>query len=580
MIERAQSVSRTASRTAELIRVESFSVVFDGQRIVSDFSATFGPGERVALLGPSGCGKSTIALCLNGIIPHRIEAETTGSIELAAVPMSRLEPGEISRRVGVVFQDPDAQFCMITPEDEIAFGLEIAGFDRPAMISRVDAIVEEFGLGPFRRERIDRLSGGMKQRVATAAVLALEPDVLILDEATASLDRPAAEALARAIIARLERKPATALIVIEHELDPFLPILTRVIAMSRDGAIETDTTPDAFFSAITRLPAPSISIPHSVDLVSRVDRASGRSEIVDAKNARQTALRLARDSASAVDVLEVTRPGSPRNPESRSSTTPVIAFRSVSVTHGGPRTVHALDDVTLDFHRNSIVALTGSNGAGKTTVALAALAIVRPTSGQIEVNGRSTARLRPAEIGDRVGLVFQNPEYQFVTSRVRDEIAYGPRLARVLTEAEIAARVNRLLEQFGLTNRADVSPFALSHGEKRRLSVATMLIRGCDAVFLDEPTLGQDASSRREIADEIVRLRGDGVAVIVITHDLDLVWRIADTVVVLDRGRVVAEGSPGTVYGSRGVVESNSAVQPPDIAVWYAEARRALDLPA
>ncbi len=557
----------------------SFSVIFDGESIVSEFSATFNAGERVALLGPSGCGKSTVALCLNGIIPHRIEAETKGSIDLAGVPMSSLEPGQISRRVGVVFQDPDAQFCMITPEDEIAFGLEIAGFDRPAMISRVDAIIDEFGLSPFRHERIDRLSGGMKQRVATAAVLALDPDVLILDEATASLDRSAAEALARAIAARLDRKPATALIVIEHDLDPFLPILTRVISMNSDGGIDTDTTPDRFFSSIPDT-SPVIAIPRSVDLVRRVNRVRGEDVTVDVKSARQTALRMARDGLTAHDVLGIARPGSSAVRKPVAATNPVIAFRSVSVTYGGPRAVHALDDVTLSFHRDSIVALTGPNGAGKTTVALAALNIVRATEGRIEVNGRSTARLRPAEIGDRVGLVFQNPEYQFVTNRVRDEIAYGPRLARVLTEPEIAARVDRLLEQFGLTNRADVSPFGLSHGEKRRLSVATMLIRGCDAVFLDEPTLGQDAASRREIADEIVRLRDDGVAVIVITHDLDLVWRIADTVVVLDSGRVVAEGSPETVYGSRDVVESNPAVLPPDLAVWYAEARRALDLPA
>lgn len=511
-----------------MVRVTDLTARYPGRPhpALSAVSLAVDRGERVLLLGPSGSGKTTLVLALAGIIPQVLPAEVEGSVTVDGVDTRTALPGSLARLIGVVFQDPDAQICMSTVEEEVAFGLENLGVPTQAMEPRIGAALDAVGMARWRTSRVDRLSGGLRQRLVLAAVLAMGTPTLVLDEPTAHLDPQGT----RAFFAALARVGDSGCLLIEHKLEHAVPLLTRVVALGSDGRVLVEGDPGTVFGRHAGLlEAHGVWLPPAT----RVARAAGMDDEVLTLD-DLTALATSRPSVAErlMQALPVPRHPVPDGPAA-------IHIRSLSHTY--PRGATALREVTLSVPEGDFLALVGSNGSGKTTLALHLAGILRPPSGRVFVLGRDMAEASAREVAGLIGYVFQNPEHQFVTESVLDEVRYTPRV-RGMGDGESLARAGEMLRRFGLAAAADRHPYRLSQGEKRRLSVATVLIAAPRVVVLDEPTFGQDARTNHDLLTDMARLNEQGVTILMITHDMEAVWQFARSVAIIHEGQIVHQG--------------------------------------
>jgi energy-coupling factor transporter ATP-binding protein EcfA2 len=543
---------------------------------------TIDPGETVLVLGPSGCGKSTFALTLNGLIPHSVPATLDGRVVVAGIDTSTSGPAELTRQIGMVFQDPDAQLVTMTVADEVAFGLENLRVDPQEMEAHIGEALAMVGLSGREHESPDRLSGGERQRLAFASVLALEPSILVLDEPTANLD-PAGTREVFALIERLAADPDRTVVLIEHDLDGCIDLVDRVVALDAHGTVLADGPPaDVFAHRGDQLAAAGVWLPETVRLARLLKRAGVPVDPLPVTLAQGTALVAGlvegghRDSAapqgSGVAHPSPSGPGTglsapsrlpPGNPMtdvvSADPSSPAVAVRDLHVRLGEREVLRGID---LEVAGGEVVAIVGSNGAGKTTLARAMMGLVAPASGTVHIGERDLRRMPALELCREVGYVFQNPEHQFVTERVADELAFGLRL-RGLDDEAIDERVEGALTRFGLTESRDASPFTLSHGQKRRLSVATMLVAGQRTLILDEPTFGQDAANADALLALLRELNDDGVTIILITHDMRIVAEHADRALVLDEGALRFDGTPEELFDQAALLVETCLERPP-----------------
>ena len=516
---------------------------------LDDVSFDIDPGERVLVAGPSGSGKSTLGLCLSGLIPLSIDADLAGTVAVNGRPVVDYAPGDLAEHVGMVFQDPNSQFTMLTVEDEVAFGLENLGLPADAMPGRVEDALRAVGLADRARWRIDRLSGGQQQRLALAAALAMRPDVLVLDEPSAHLDPRSA----RELYAAVDDSGVSTLVTIEHNLDLAVPRLERGLLLDRAGRLIADTPLAIAFGTAesarrwaeqgVRLPTPAaIALAHG------------------ACNPLPLTFEDAAESLAREHALAAVTVGAPRV---RAQGDVVIEARGLRQRYVGPATSHlALRDVDLTVREGELLAIVGANGSGKSTLLRVLTGLLKPERGSVSVDGVPLASASARQVAGLVAHVFQNPEAGFVADTVEDEVAYGPRALR-WSAAEIGRHTDALLDTFGLSALRRANPFSLSEGQKRRLSVATSLVLGPKALLLDEPTFGQDRHSAEALMDEIAHLCQRGLAVVIATHDLSLVSQIADRVVALADGQVVFDGTPEALVANARLLERIGQEEPP-----------------
>ncbi len=550
----------------------SFRYAASERWVLRHVNLTVRPGETVLILGPSGCGKSTLALCLNGLIPALIEGDMTGRIvwnsDGPAAVGGAPQPGPsaaIAHGVASVFQDPETQMVMPRVAEEVAFGLENLGVPASEMPARIDAALRAVGLETEARTWVDDLSGGQKQRLALAATLALEPNVLVLDEPTANLD-PQATAAFFDLLRRVKAERRLSIVLIEHRLDAVLPLVDTIVAMNRSGGVlASGATRDVLRQHSAALQAEGVWLPVACTLMQALRQ----------QDAPTCACPVTLDEAEAVLRGQVSAAhwpppaptvGTIRAPGAGAA----VELEDVSFSYpGGPP---ALQGINLTIGRGRFFALVGANGSGKTTLAKHLVGLLRPTRGRVVVLGQDAARRSPAELARHVGYVFQNPEHQFVTDRVRDELAYS--LRGRWSEDDIAARVLQLLTTFGLQGYEDENPFNLSQGQKRRLSVATMVALDQPALILDEPSFGQDQQSTAALMATLRELHARGVTIVFISHDMQLVAEYADEVAVLSEGRIVFQGAPRDLFTRDDVLQQAGLLRPPLV-----ELARRLGLP-
>jgi energy-coupling factor transporter ATP-binding protein EcfA2 len=445
---------------------------------LTDVDLVVEPGERILLTGASGAGKSTFLAALAGILDAE-GTEVTGELTIDGG-----SPRAARGRLGLLAQDPDSQLVMTRAGDDVAFGLENAGLPPELIWPRVDEALASVGF-PYGRDRpTQALSGGEKQRLVLAGALARRPGLLLLDEPTAQLD-PAGAALVRAAVARSTADRTATVVVVDHDAGPWLPLVDRVVEVVPGGLIEhgPDWQPVPRTGGLNLLPAPDGPV-----LV----------------------------TAEAAGFIY------------RGSAAPALPPTTAVVTSG------------------RVLAVSGPNGTGKSTLALLLAGLRAPTSGRVlaaaelatdvRKNRTEPHRWRAAELVTRIGTVFQHPEQQFLTGRLRDELALGP-LRSGAHAASARATSEELLERLGLTPFADANPYTLSGGQQRRLSVATALATSPRVLVLDEPTFGQDAATWRELVTLLAEQRARGCAVAVMTHDADLVRVLADDRLMVGRTR-------------------------------------------
>ncbi|MDR6882910.1 ABC transporter ATP-binding protein [Bacillus sp. 3255] len=437
------------------------------------------PGEKVLLLGPSGCGKSTLLQVLSGIVPDIIELPLKA--DHVAVPS----------RWGYVFQDPDAQFCMPYVDEEIAFVLENMQVPREEMPAQIEHYLQLVGLRlEDSHTLISQLSQGMKQRLAIASVLALEPEVLFLDEPTALLDEEGTQLVWETIRSVSADKT---LVIVEHKIDGILDLVDRLIVLSPEGELMADGSPSAVFSTYRQQLADyGIWYPGVWD--------------------------------------DMGYPAASARSAARADHQPIMRLDGFIGLRGG--TIRTSVD-NLNVYPGDWIAVTGGNGAGKSSLLLAMMRLI-PTRGSCRVEGAKGGKIE--QLAEHVGFVFQNPEFQFVTNSVEEELAYS--LPEGGGSAAQQAHMHELLRQYDLLGLRKRHPFQLSMGQKRRLSVATAMVRGPRILLLDEPTFGLDAHGTMRMLEQLERLRAAGTAIVMVTHDDEIVQRCATRVWQVEAGRV------------------------------------------
>ncbi|HUX86004.1 MAG TPA: ABC transporter ATP-binding protein [Chloroflexota bacterium] len=554
------------------IRLENVSFRYAGRRLptLQHLSLTVERGETLLVLGPSGCGKSTLALCLNGLIPHSIAGEMEGQVEVAGHDVAETPVSTLARSVGIVFQDPDSQFCMLRTDDEVAFGLENLAIPPAEMPARIERSLRTVGLGHVSRERIDRLSGGARQRLALACVLALDPSILIFDEPTSNLD-PTGAADVFAEIARLKRSGDHTIVIVEHRLDQSVQLADRVLVLGPGGVPVAHGSPlDVFRGNADLLDEYGIWIPQVSELANQL-RRHGLSVEPYPITLDQAAAGVARligpglgAKHASPPALAVPTPDYERDPLAQSGMPPAVEI--CQLTYHYSRRKVALDAASLRIPDGSFFAIVGPNGAGKSTLASHLIGTIRPPRGTVRIFGRDIRELSERELTETVGYVFQNPEHQFVAQSVFDELAFGLRI-RGLPEAEIRDRVEATLSEFGLASLGRANPFTLSLGEKRRLSVAAMLVLGQRILVLDEPTFGQDRKNTTALLAKLVKLNREGNTIIMITHDVRLVAEYASDVALLVDGKVVTTGPPAQLFDDPSLLSLGHLVPPPILAL-------------
>jgi energy-coupling factor transport system ATP-binding protein len=568
------------------IDVQGLTFRYAGRKrpTLRDLSFSIPEGETVLVLGSSGCGKSTLALCLNGMIPHVVAGELTGSVCVHGAPVATQPLAETVTQVGVVFQDPETQMCMLRADEEIAFGLENLGIAPAEMPGRIRRALDLTGLDCAPSTRVDWLSGGNKQRLALASVLAMEPSVLIFDEPTSNLD-PAGARAVFATIARLKAAGRHTIVVVEHRLDQLMHLVDRVVVLGPEGVLVDDGEPHHVLqrqaAALDEFGIWKPQVSEVADaLAARGVRVRGypitvaEAQLAFAEGLRSNGL-LPGEGPSHPEGVSPGRSGllagggrlpgrngfsSPEVSLGRGAAAAAVSIRGLTARYR--RESDVLRDVHLEVHRGDMLALVGPNGAGKSTLAHHLIATMRAQKGKVFLEQRDIREISKRELAETVGYVFQNPEHQFVARTVFDELAFGLRL-RGLPEPEVQAKVEAMLDDFGLSGLAKANPFKLSHGEKRRLSVATMLILKQRLLVLDEPTFGQDRRHAEALLHKFRALNDAGTTLIVITHDMRLVAEHASRTAVLHGGRVLASTSVDELFDDQVLLEEAHLEVPP-----------------
>ncbi|MFJ7682186.1 ABC transporter ATP-binding protein [Peribacillus butanolivorans] len=466
--------------------VEKLRLKFPGDEslIFKDLSVSFVKGEKVLLLGPSGCGKSTLLQVLSGLIPHSIE-----------VPMKAKEL-ESPSSWGYVFQDPDSQFCMPFADEEIAFVLENLSVPKQQMNERIHNHIRQVGLHlDDIHTSIDTLSGGMKQRLAIASVLALEPEVIFLDEPTAMLD-PVGTKEIWDVLKEIGKDKTV--IIVEHKIDHVLEFIERIVLFNDNGQIIADGPKDIILSLYkNKMKEHGIWFPGVWD-----------EYIYD-----HAPIREQREFNDGGPIMQMQ------------------GFR------GFRKKEEKIMVEELQIHSGEWIVIRGENGAGKSTLLHALMQFIK-TNGYYELMGTSIKKVK--NLTDNMTFVFQNPEFQFVANSVYEEIAYSLRIDKKPPQ-EIEERVHALLEVFHLTAHRDKHPFQLSMGQKRRLSVAASIVKEKKIILLDEPTFGQDSKNTFALLEWFEEYRKRGITVIMVTHDDHISKNFATRIWTVKDGKVISD---------------------------------------
>jgi energy-coupling factor transport system ATP-binding protein len=545
-------VSARESAITSIASLEQVSFTYRDTATVAlrDIDLTLAPGEMVGIMGASGAGKSTLVKCLNRLVPNFEGGEFSGIVRIAGQPVDDIAVCDLAPIVGMVFQDFEAQLFSTNAGLEVAFAMQQIGLPREEIAARIGPALDAVGLAGFETRDPTSLSGGEKQRLAIAAVLALRPRVIVFDEPTSDLD-PEGRGEVLDLIHSL-RGQGLSLVVIEHEAEA-LRQCDRIILM-RAGAIIAQGAPAEVMVRLDLLEECGVHPPDLNRALTRLGISDHARDIDAAEAIIRRRIMLGSDatSAAASDPVASSPP---------TESTPLVEARCVTFAYPqGPR---VLDSIDLQIAPGEFLAIVGQNGSGKTTLAKHLVGLLQPTSGSIMLGGRDRKLLRPAETASQVGYVFQNPDHQIFAATVEDEVAFGPRNFG-LDESEIAARVAEVLHAVNLDDARERDPFLLGKGERQRLAVASVLALRPRLLILDEPTTGLDYREQRRMMALITGLNRTGIAIVIITHTPWLVAEYARRVVLLRKGRVLFDDAVHDFFEQDELLRESS-FRPPEI---------------
>ena len=530
-----------------IIEFKDFSFRYRAQQEASlhDINLKIYPGEKILIAGPSGSGKSTLAHCINGLIPCSFTGETAGTLTVAGLTPEKAGVFGMSKRVGTVLQDTDGQFIGLTVAEDIAFALENDKVPQDEMFRRVDRAAEMVQM----KDHLDRspaeLSGGQKQRVSLGGVLVDDVDILLFDEPLANLD-PAAGKRTIALIDDIARTEKVTVIIIEHRIEDVLYRDVDRIVVVNNGRIAADLKPDDLLSTDI-LSAEGMREPLYVTAIKHAGAAINPAD--HPQHIEQMNVAPYREAVR--NWYELT-PAPASRPQSE------VLLEADQVSFGYTSRHQVLQDVSFRIRKGEMVSVVGQNGAGKSTLAALICGFYSPSSGKILLEGEDIAPLSIKERGEKIGLVMQSPNQMISKPMIYEEVSLGLTV-RGVPEDEIRERVERTLRICGLYTMRNWPVSALSFGQKKRVSIASILVMNPEILILDEPTAGQDYRHSTEIMEFLRDLnRRIGLTIMMITHDMHLMLEYTDRALVLSDGHLIADDTPAAILTNEDVTDRAS----------------------
>ncbi|MBK9604290.1 MAG: ABC transporter ATP-binding protein [Anaerolineales bacterium] len=475
---------------------------------IDNISFEVKPGEILLIAGASGCGKTTLVRCINGLIPRSYKGDVSGKILVFGEEVKDWKLSQISQKIGTVLQDPERQILGTKVVNEVAFGLENLGMPREEIYQRVDEALNFLKITHLRNRETFNLSGGEKQKVALAGVLAMRPSILLLDEPLASLDPASAQDTLDAV--RTLADQGLSVLMVEHRVEDVLRIHPERVMFMSEGQVRY------------------------------LGDVAGLSKVVNYREVKLPAQDIIdRAKHDPAPLVLSPLPGAGKGPDGEA----LVKFKDVAFGYEAEREV--LHGINLEINRGDVIAVLGPNGAGKTTFVKHAIGLLKPKSGSVLVNGRDTREASVAEIASMLGYVFQSPSHMLFAPTVREELAFGPTNMKHPKD-QIEQEVKEALKIVNLSEKENDPPLALSFGQQKRVSIAAILAMQSKILVMDEPTAGQDYQNYMNFMDSILKMPVFE-AIIFITHDVDLAVIYANRVLMVNDGQLVADGKPQDV---------------------------------
>lgn len=525
------------------ISFNQFTFQYDAQAeaTLKDISFDIAKGEKVLILGPSGSGKSTLAQCLNGIIPNIHKGQAQGQVRIDGQDIFKQSIYDKSQLVSTVLQDPDGQFIGLTVAEDLAFALENDCADQSEMKDKVALWAERLDLTSLLNHRPQDLSGGQKQRVSLAGVLIDESPILLFDEPLANLDPKSGQETID-LIDKIHKEVGATTIIIEHRLEDVLYRPVDRILLVNEGELIFNGSPDELLSS-TLLLENGIREPLYVTVLRQLG--------FDTRSAQNLS------QLDALDLSDLALPDRVLKDKRDSSSDSILKVEGLSVSYGDNPAI--IEDLSFSLKKGERLAIVGKNGAGKSTLAKALCGFV-PSQGKLTYKGQDISQDSIAERSERIGFVLQNPNQMISQTMIFDEVALGLRL-RGIEEAEVEERVHEVLKTCGLYSFRKWPISALSFGQKKRVTIASILVLKPEIIILDEPTAGQDYKTYTDIMNFLDSLQKQGHTIVMITHDMQLMLEYSDRCLVVVEGKVIADDNPVTILNQKGLLESANLKQ-------------------
>ena len=547
-----------------MIEIQELTFKYNGAKknALEKISLEIEKGGFVGIIGESGAGKTTLCNCINGLIPHHYTGDFYGSVKVDGTDTFEIDAGKLALKVGSVFQDIESQITGYFVEDEILFGLENFGIAADEIESRITSALETMGISELRHKEISSLSGGQKQKVVIAAILALEPDILVLDEPTGELD-PASSVQIFEMLKKLNEEKGITIVVAEQKIMLLCEFVKKLIVLEHGTCVHYGE----IRSTLTHqreMEEAGINCPRVLTLTGKmVDQGL-------APAGMKAEDRICLNAEEAAEFVKKVLPASlPRGTVSSGTDCPVkpdndntdvvLEFSHVGFSYNETANVR---DLNVKVRKGDFISIIGSNGAGKSTFSKLTNGLLKPSVGDVLVVGKNTKQQKVSALAKHIGFLFQNPDRQICCSTVREEIAFSLRNNGIAQE-EIKTRVEKTLNEFGFDG--DTEPFNMSRGQRQRLCLACLIALNPEILILDEPTTGLDYRECMEAMEKIRALNESGTTVIMVCHDMEVVLDFAKTIIVMNRGEILGQGETREVLSNRDLLQ-RARLLPPQIA--------------
>ena len=583
-----------------MIEIQELTFKYSGaeKNALENISLNIEKGGFVGIIGESGAGKTTLLNCINGLIPHHYSGDFYGSVKVDGLDTFESNAGKLALKVGSVFQDIESQLTGYFVEDEILFGLENFGVASDQIEKRICGALETLGISELRHRELSTLSGGQKQKVIFAAILALEPEILILDEPTGELD-PASSVQIFTLLKKLNEEKGITIVIAEQKIMLLCEYVKKLLVLEKGKCVHYGE----IRSTLTHqkeMEEAGINCPRVLTLTGKmlkeglapagtkeedriclnpretaafINKALGRNASIENEAERENAEKSdksgdktistcseyaenADQRQSAAEIL----PSSSMNQNSSEQEKEIqLEFKNVSFSYNETANVK---DLNVKIRKGDFISIIGSNGAGKSTFSKLCNGLLKPSSGDVEVLGQSTKKQKVSNLAKHIGFLFQNPDRQICCPTVRQEIAFSLKNNKI-PEKEIEERVEKTLKEFGFD--PDTEPFNMSRGQRQRLCLACLIALNPEILILDEPTTGLDYRECMEVMEKIRQLNQKGTTVIMVCHDMEVVLDFAKKIIVMNRGQILCQGETRAVLSDKGLLK-NARLLAPQIA--------------